>query len=201
MMLPTHVLAGLAIALPIAWIAPEFAPAAFAGAAAGSVLPDLDIYAGHRRTLHYPVYYLPLAGAAAILAVTVPSAATIGLAYLLAASALHCRMDELGGSLELRPWAENSDRGVYDHSRDEWRAPRRWIRYDGSPGDLAATGMLAVPLLLLTGEPVRWLVIAALLVGTVYAVLRKRLADLAERVVGLVPTGIATYLPGRYRGS
>jgi hypothetical protein len=201
MMLPTHVLAGLAIALPIAWIAPELAPAAFAGAAAGSVLPDLDMYGGHRRTLHYPVYYLPLAGLAAILAFAIPTAATVALAFLLAAALLHCRMDELGGSLELRPWAENSDRGVYDHHEGEWRAPRRWIRYDGSPGDLAATGLLAIPLLLLTGEPVRWLVIAALLVGIVYAVLRKRLADVAEQIVGLVPAGVVTFLPGRYRGN
>lgn len=200
-MLPTHVLAGLAIALPIATIAPELAPAAFAGAAAGSVLPDLDMYAGHRRTLHFPVYYLPLAGGAAILALAVPMAATVGLAFLFAGAALHCRMDELGGSLELRPWAERSERGVYDHYNDEWRAPRRMIQYDGSPGDLAMTGVLALPLLVLTGEPVNWLVIAALVVGITYAVLRKWLADVVERLIEISPSALVAYLPGRYRES
>jgi len=201
MMLPTHVLAGLAIALPVAAIAPDLAPAAFAGAAAGSVVPDLDIYAGHRRTLHYPVYYPLAATIAAAVTLAVPTPVTVGITFLLAAAALHCRMDELGGSLELRPWAETSDRGVYDHHNGEWRTPRRLIRYDGSPGDLAATGVLAIPLLVLTETPVRWLVIAALVVGITYAALRKWLADVVEKVVELVPSVLATYLPGRYRGS
>ncbi|GAB3680161.1 hypothetical protein GCM10028857_02520 [Salinarchaeum chitinilyticum] len=201
MMLPTHVLAGLAIALPVATIAPDLAPAAFAGGAAGSVLPDLDIYAGHRRTLHYPVYYPIAAVLAGLGALAVPAPATVGVAFLLLAASLHCRMDELGGSLELRPWAENSDRGVYDHHSGEWRPPRRLIRYDGSPGDLAATGLLAIPLLLLTETPVRWLVVAALVVGISYAVLRKWLADVVEWAVEFVPNVLTAYLPGRYRGS
>lgn len=200
-MLPTHVLAGLAIALPVATIAPDLALAAFAGGAAGSVLPDLDIYAGHRRTLHYPVYFPIAAAIAGAIALVVPSPATVGIALLLVAASAHCRMDELGGSLELRPWAENSDRGVYDHHNDEWRPPRRLVRYDGSPGDLAATGLLAIPLLYLIEEPVRWLVVAALVVGITYAVLRKWLADVVEWAVEFVPNVLATYLPGRYRGS
>jgi len=198
-MLPTHVLAGLFLALPVASVAPELAPAAFAGAAVGSVLPDLDVYGGHRRALHYPVYYPVAALPAVLLALAVPTSATVGLALLLVTAALHCRMDEIGGSLELRPWAERSDRGVYDHYNDEWRPPRRWIRYDGSPGDLAASGLLAVPLLVLTGGPVRWLVTAALMVAITYAVLRKRVADLAEWVLAVAPGDVTRVLPGESR--
>lgn len=199
-MLPTHVLAGLALALPVAWFAPELAPVAFAGGAAGSVLPDLDVYAGHRRTLHYPVYYPVAAVPASLLALVAPTPATVTVALLLLAAAVHCRMDEIGGSMELRPWAERSERGVYDHYNDKWRAPRRWIHYDGSPGDLAATGFLAIPLLVATDGPVRWLVIAALVVGIVYATLRKRIADGVEWLLERAPGAVTALVPGLREG-
>lgn len=199
MMLPTHVLAGLVLALPVASVAPELAPAAFAGGAVGGVLPDLDMYAGHRRTLHYPVYYplaaVPAVAAAALLRTPV----LVGLALVLVAAALHCRMDELGGSLELRPWAASSERGVYDHYSGEWRAPRRWISYDGSPRDLVGACVLAAPLLWAGPVQVRWLVAALLAVAATYTVFRKRLADLAEWAVQSLPATVATYVPGRYR--
>jgi len=179
----------------VARVVPELAPAALAGAAVGSVLPDLDVYAGHRRTLHYPVYYPIAAVPAGLLALAVPASLSVALALFLVAAALHCRMDELGGSLELRPWAERSDRGVYDHHSDEWRPPRRWISYDGSPGDLAATGLLAIPLLLTTDGPVRWLVIAALLVGIAYATLRKRVADAMDWLAERAPSTVRSSLP------
>jgi len=198
-MLPTHVLAGLLLALPVASVAPELAPAAFAGGAVGGVLPDLDMYAGHRRTLHYPVYYplaaIPAVGAALLLWTPV----AVGLAIALVAAAVHCRMDELGGSLELRPWAASSERGVYDHYNGEWRAPRRWISYDGSPRDLLGAVALAVPLLWAGPVQVRWLVGALLAVAVTYTLLRKRLADAAEWAVEYLPSVVRSYVPGRYR--
>lgn len=199
MMLPTHVLAGLALALPLARLQPELAPAAFAAAVAGSVLPDLDLYAGHRRTLHYPVYYPVAALALAPVAVLAPSPLTVGLVVGLAAAGVHCRMDELGGSLELRPWEHSTDRGVYDHYAGTWRAPRRWIRYDGSPRDLVVALALGAPLLVVLEGPFRWLVAAMLAVAVTYVALRKRLADAAEWLVDRLPAVILAYVPGRYR--
>lgn len=199
MMLPTHVLAGLLLAVPVAWVFPEFESALFLGAIAGSVFPDLDMYAGHRRTLHYPVYYPVVALGVIVLAAVVTTPATVGLAAFLAAAALHCRMDELGGSLELRPWEHTSERAVYDHYNGTWRAPRRWVRYDGSPRDLLASLVVGLPLLVvLEGWP-RWLVAALLVVATVYALLRKRLADVAELLVGFLPRTLREYVPFRYR--
>lgn len=199
MMLPTHVLGGLALALPLAWAAPDLAPAIYASAVAGSVLPDIDMYAGHRRTLHFPVYYPLGAVPAAALAVWLQSPVAVGVSVALVAAAVHCRMDELGGSLELRPWEHSSERGVYDHYRGDWRAPRRWIRYDGSPRDLVVAVALGGPLLVLLAGQLRWLVAASLAVGTTYVLLRKRLATATEWLVECLPAIISEYVPGRYR--
>ncbi|NHN48114.1 metal-dependent hydrolase [Halostella sp. JP-L12] len=199
MMLPTHAMVGLAVAAPLVVLAPDVVPAALVGALIGSVLPDLDLYAGHRRTLHYPTGYsvaaVPAAAAAALLATPVAVAA----AALLVGAALHCRMDRYGGGLELRPWEGTSDRGVYDHVRGRWLAPKRWVAYDGSPGDFLFALALGVPLLVVLDGPFRWVVAAALLVGGAYAALRRRLARLAPTVFGRVPGPVREYVPARYR--
>ena len=203
MMLPTHALVGLAIAVPVAFVAPESADVALLAGVAGGVLPDLDLYAGHRRTLHFPVYYSALATAAFPLAVFHPTATTIGVAVGLLAAALHCVMDVFGGGLELRPWEGTSDRAVYDHRSGRWLAPRRWVRYDGAPEDLLLSVGLAGPLLPALEDPFRGIVLAALGVGAVYAALRRTLPSIARRVVDgalarAVPARVLGRIPARY---
>ena len=199
MMLPTHVVVGLALAAPLVALAPDLAPAALVGALLGSVLPDLDMYAGHRRTLHYPTVYtlaaIPTVGVAALLVTPL----AVGLAFLLVGAAVHCRMDRYGGGLELRPWEGTSDRAVYDHVKGRWLAPRRWVRYDGAPEDFLLAAAVGVPLVLVLDGPFLWVVLAALLVGGVYAALRRRLANLAPTVFGVVPEPFGEYVPERYR--
>lgn len=199
MMLPTHVVVGLAIAAPMAVVAPEFATAALLGGFLGGVLPDLDLYTHHRRTLHFPTGYPLAAVPAGLLAAAVPTDLTVGLAFLLVAASAHCRMDRYGGGLELRPWEATSDRAVYDHVRGEWRRPKRWIPYDGSPADLLLLSGVSVPLLVTLESPFRTIVVAALLVGVVYTAVRRRLGDLAPVVFGAVPDRLAAYVPERYR--
>ena len=203
MMLPTHALVGLAIAVPVAFVAPESADVALLAGVAGGVLPDLDLYAGHRRTLHFPVYYSALATAAFPLAVFHPTATTIGVAVGLVAAALHCVMDVFGGGLELRPWEGTSDRAVYDHLRGRWLPPRRWVRYDGAPEDLLLAVVLAGPILPVVEGPFRGLVLVTLAVGGVYAALRRTLPGLALRLVDdviarAVPDRVLGRLPRRY---
>ncbi|MFC5278065.1 metal-dependent hydrolase [Halorubrum rubrum] len=199
MMLPTHAMVGLAIAAPLVSIAPEIAPAALAGALAGSVAPDLDLYSGHRRTLHYPTVYALLAIPAVVAAAVVTLPATVLLAAFLLGATVHCRMDRYGGGLELRPWEGTSERAVYDHVRGHWRQPKRWIRYDGSPGDLTLLAGLSLPLLVVLEGPFRLVAVAALVVGVAYVALRRRLASLAPVVFGYAPEGVARYVPDRYR--
>ncbi|MFD1567291.1 metal-dependent hydrolase [Halolamina litorea] len=199
MMLPTHAIAGLAVAAPLLVLAPEQAPAALTGALIGGVLPDLDLYAGHRRSLHYPTGYalaaVPAVGGAWLLGTPI----AVGLAFLLVAAALHCRMDRYGGGLELRPWMGTSERAVYDHVRGRWRRPKRWVRYDGAPEDVLLLGTLAVPLAAVLPKPFHWVAAAALLIGGTYSLLRRRLASLAPTVFENVPEPAAAYVPDRYQ--
>ncbi|MGQ3413277.1 metal-dependent hydrolase [Natrinema sp. LN54] len=199
MMLPTHALLGLAIAAPFVVFAPELAPAALIGGFLGGVLPDLDLYAGHRRTLHYPTLYVVAAVPIAIAAALIAAPWLVTAAFLLAGATLHCRMDRYGGGLELRPWEGTSDRAVYDHVRRRWRAPKRWVRYDGAPEDLLLSALAGVPLWLVLEGPFRWLVGAALLVAGLYVLLRRRLANAAPVVFGAVPESVDDYVPSRYK--
>jgi len=198
MMLPTHALSGMVLALPVVIVAPELSGIALVAGLTGGVLPDLDMYVGHRKTLHYPFYYSFAAAVAVPLAVAVQSVAMIGVAVLLVAAAVHSVADVFGGGLELRPWEATSDRAVYDHYNERWVAPRRWIRYDGSPADFLLSLSLAVPLLSVVDGPLRWIVVATVAVAGVYAVLRRRLATLAQRVVTLLPDRLHTHVPARY---
>ena len=198
MMLPTHALAGMALALPLVAVAPEFALVALVAGLVGGIFPDLDMYVEHRKTLHFPVYYSLAAAVATLAAILTPTTATVAVAVFLLGAALHCVTDVFGSGLELRPWEGNSQRAVYDHYRGTWIAPRRLVRYDGSPEDLLLSVSLAIPLLYALEGALQWVVIAAVLVATVYTALRRLLADLATDLVRVLPTDVLPYVPERY---
>ncbi|MGM0718592.1 MAG: metal-dependent hydrolase [Halobacteriota archaeon] len=198
MMLPTHALSGMVLALPVVLVAPELSGLALVAGLIGGILPDLDMYVGHRKTLHYPVYYSLGAAVAVPLAVVVQSAVTLAVAVLLVAAAVHSVADAFGGGLELRPWEKTSNRAVYDHYNGRWVAPRRWIPYDGSPADFLLSLSLAVPLLSIVDGPLRWIVLATVAVAGLYAVFRRRLATVAQRVVAVLPERLHTRVPARY---
>ncbi len=202
-MLPTHAFTGLMLALPVALAMPEFGTAALVAGFLGGVFPDLDMYVGHRKTLHYPVYFSALAVAAAPLALLVPTAATVTAAVFLLGAAVHSVTDVLGGGLELRPWEATSDRAVYDHYRGQWIAPYRWVRYDGAPEDLLLSVTLAVPLWFTLEGILRWVVVASLTVAVVYTAVRRLLPRIAEElfdgdVASSLPTSVLAYVPARY---
>lgn len=204
MMLPTHVLGGMALALSVAFFAPEFAGVALVAGLLGGILPDLDMYVGHRKSLHYPVYYSILALPVLVIAGLFPSVLTIFTAFLLVGASVHSVTDIFGSGLELRPWEATSDRAVYNHYHNQWIAPRRWIHYDGSPGDLLVSITLAVPLLIALGGLLRQVVIMTLAVAIVYTAIRRLLPTLAAALVHDVltprlPNHLLTYVPTRYR--
>jgi hypothetical protein len=199
MMLPTHVLVGLAMGAPLLAVAPDLAGPALAGAAVGSALPDMDMYAGHRRTLHYPTGYVLAAVPAVLLAGLLGTPFAVALALAVVGAAIHCRMDRYGGGLELRPWEGTSERAVYDHVRGAWRPPKRWIRYDGAPEDVALAVGLAMPLVLVVPWPARWVVGVSVGVGLVYGLLRRHIVRLAPIVVDAVPRPFEGHVPERYR--
>jgi hypothetical protein len=187
MMAPTHVAVGVALAAPLAVLAPELASTGAVAAIAGSLFPDLDLLVGeHRRSLHAPVYGWLLALPAVAVAVTVPGPTTLAAALFLVAAALHPLVDLLGGTSEPAPWEFATDRGVYLHVTGRWLAPTRWVRYDGAPEDLLVAGVLSVPGLLLFDGTVRAVTVASLGVAVVYTAVRKRVPQLSGRFPGAV---------------
>ncbi|ADJ16297.1 membrane protein [Halalkalicoccus jeotgali] len=197
-MATTHALVGMALALPVAYAVPEFAPVALGAGLIGGLAPDLDLYAGHRKTLHFPVYYPTAAGIALGWMVVSPSFLSVTLATALLGASVHSVMDAFGGGLEMRPWRQTADRAVYDHYRERWIAPKRGVRYDGAPEDLLLAVVAATPtVVLLDGVPSE-LAVALVVVSGGYALVRKRLVWLAMWVVPRLPAAIRTQLPNRY---
>lgn len=198
MMATTHALLGAVLVAPVLVLAPEHAPSALAAGLAGGLFPDLDLYADHRRTLHFPVYYALGAGGALALAVVVPGPATVALAAALSAAAAHAALDALGGGLELRPWRGTSERAVYSHYHGRWIAPRRLVRYDGAPEDLLVALVAGGLVVHLYGGPVDALVVAALVVSAGYTLLRKHLVDVWLAAVAGLPAPLERRLPERF---
>ncbi|MFB6132489.1 MAG: metal-dependent hydrolase [Halanaeroarchaeum sp.] len=198
MMATTHALTGVAIAALLSLVAPDVSLATVAAAAAGGVFPDLDLYAGHRRTLHYPVYSGVGAVLAAGIAFLEPSTLTLAGALFLAAAAMHSAMDALGGGLELRPWLGTSDRAVYSHFHGRWIAPRRWIRYDGAPEDLGLATVMAVPALVVFDGVILAGVLGLLAVSAAYVLVRKPMVRIAEWVVDRLPEATREFVPERF---
>lgn len=198
MMATTHAFAGLALAAGIAIVAPQFAVVVAVAALLGGIFPDLDLYAGHRRTLHFPVYYWTLAFPASLAAVLVPTDAIVGLAVFLLAAALHSITDRFGGGLELKPWRATSQEAVYSHYHGRWLAPRRWVRYDGAPEDLALAAVLAVPALYVFDGAIRTVVIALLGISIGYAIVRKPLASVSEWLSESAPEPVLSVVPERF---
>ncbi|AUX07864.1 hypothetical protein AArcSl_0209 [Halalkaliarchaeum desulfuricum] len=174
-MAPTHVAVGASLALPLLAVAPELAVVGALAGIAGGVFPDLDLFTGkHRKTLHFPVLYWIVAVPASGIAAFFPSPATVAVAVFFLSAAVHSVLDWFGAGDELKPWEGTSREGVYVHVIGRWLEPKRWIRYDGSPEDLALSAGVAAPGLLLYGTPIRELLVGALFVGVVYAVIRRR---------------------------
>lgn len=198
MMATTHVLAGVALAMSTLLFAPEAAPVALVAGAVGGLFPDLDLYASHRRDLHFPIYYSVVAVPSLGVAILAPSSMTVAVAMFLGAAALHSCMDVVGGGLELEPWRATSDRAVYDHYRGCWIAPRRWIRYDGAPEDLALAAILALPILYAFGSLAEPVVVGALTISIGYTAVRKRLVGLWLEILETLPADFRRRIPERF---
>lgn len=199
MMLSTHALAGMALAVLLARAAPEAAGVVVLAGLVGGVVPDLDLYVGHRRTLHFPVYYSAAAAVAVPVAFLLGAPVVVAVAAGLVGAAAHCVADVFGGGLELRPWDATENRAVYDHHRGRWIAPRRWVRYDGAPEDALVAALLAAGLWGAVTGSLRSVVAALFAVSLVYAVVRRTLPDVVEVVVPHLPDSVADRLPARYR--
>jgi len=182
MMLTTHALVGALLAVPVAFVAPEYAPAALVAGFVGGGFPDADVLARHRKTLHFPRYYGYAAAVAAAVAFAYTSPLTVAAVFFFAGAWAHSLADILGAGPEPRPWEARSDRAVYDHAARGWIRPRRWVRYDGAPEDLAIVVFVSVPVAYVAPRALVYAVAAALAVSVAYTVFRRQVVPVAERV-------------------
>lgn len=198
MMATTHALVGMVLFSATALVAPEQLPVAVAGAAAGGLFPDLDLFGNHRRTLHFPVLYSAAAVVLGVVALVFPAAVTVALAAFASSAAIHSAMDALGGGLEVKPWKGTSDRAVYSHYHDRWLAPRRWIRYDGAPEDVALAAVLAGGLIFAFAGPIQTVAVAFLAVSVLYGLFRKPLVLAGESLVDRLPASVLDRIPFQF---
>lgn len=190
-MLFTHVLVGLLLGLLVAGPGSQWVVLA---GAVGGLLPDLDMVADHRRTLHFPVGFPLAALASAGWWLARPSTLALAATALFAGAAAHSLMDLLGSGRELRPWERVNDDGVYNHVLRRWHRPRRFV-YDGSRGDLLIAAATTLPVMALGSRRVRFGAAALLALAAVYATIRRRLAAaIADEFESLSP-----YLKTRIR--
>ncbi|ADJ14377.1 hypothetical protein C497_03307 [Halalkalicoccus jeotgali B3] len=179
MMNTTHGAIGVAMASVTVLVLPEFAVVAAVAALLGSVFPDLDLLVGtHRKTLHFPIVGWVLALPATVWAALAPSLVSVGAAFFALGATVHAVTDAVGAGHELRPWERTSQQAVYAHALGRWITPRRWVRYDGAPEDLALMGVVTLPVLALYDGVVRNVMLAALGVSVIYTAIRKRMPEL-----------------------
>lgn len=173
-MATTHGFLGGLLALPMFILAPELSIFAFVAAFIGGVFPDLDLYYGHRRLLHYPIYYSIASLGVFPLLFLALNMFTATVWFFLAGAALHCLSDRFGGSKDSRPWENDSGKAVYSHYHGEWWAPKKWIRYDGSPEDFLIMFVASLPALYVIEGELRLLAGVLVVVSFFYTLLRKK---------------------------
>jgi len=199
MMAMTHALAGLALGTLVVPLAPALGPTAIAAGLLGGLAPDLDVFATHRRTLHFPLYGPPVAVIAAVPALLVPAPLTVFVAVFVAAAALHAVMDVAGGGLGLEPWRTDDDRAVYCHALGRWIRSRGPIAYDGAPADFLLALGLGVPLLVVSSVPLQVVVAGLLGIAAAYTAVRKRFVPILAALLRVLPRPLWFLLPPRMR--
>jgi len=197
-MATTHGLVGAGlVVLALPGLPDEVAAPLVVAAFAGGLLPDLDVVATHRRTLHYPVGFSLLAVLAGVVAATTGSTAALVLTAAVGSAAVHALSDVFGGSPEDEPWNPSREIAVYDHVNRRWYRARRWVRYSGAPEDFllaAIAGSVAV-LSPATGPVLDAALCGVIAVTGLFALARKHLDVLAGVALALVPPRLRRLLP------
>jgi hypothetical protein len=171
MMISTHVLMGANLGLIIGMFEPSLGTAAIAAGVLGSIIPDLDMMAEHHRTLHRPFQFLGVTGALYLIFTATASNLAAFTLFTAAAASLHSFSDILSQGKTKHPEVKKDERAVYNHLGNKWMKPKRIIN-EASSRDLAATTILAIPLLTLLDGGFAYLTVLAVTFGCAQHFLR-----------------------------
>jgi len=174
-MTTTHGFVGAFLGVAVATVEPALAPIAVIVGFLGGVLPDADLLATHRRTLHYPLLSAMIAPPVVLAALAYPAPEHALFAVFVLALAVHCVMDVFGGGVETRPWEATSELGVYNHLAGRWIRPRRWVRFAGAPEDFLLASAFALPTILVTTGRLQLGLATVLVASGLFVAVRRRL--------------------------
>jgi len=193
-MATTHAYMSTTLAVLTLPVTGQYAPSSWVLTVAfvAGLVPDLDLFATHRKTLHFPVALPTVAVACFLLSGTFGGQLLVLAAVAVAAAALHSVTDVLGGPVGYEPWDCGSGRAVYNHVRDRWHAPRRLVRYSGAPEDFVLGAAFGVPVFATpaTGAGLDAILAATLVGSGVYAATRRRFSAFARVLGPRVPSSI-----------
>jgi len=172
-MLTTHILIGGAFGSLVALFIPPYVFPAVVAGMVGGLLPDIDTFLHHRKTMHWPVIGTISVAIALPLFLSYPSPLTASLFFFLGGFSLHAWSDVLSAGDELRPWQEKDDRAAYNHLKQEWITARRLV-HDGSLFDFLLSIGAAATIYLLTDGLLSSLLIALVSISLIYSTVRKK---------------------------
>ncbi len=136
----------------------------------GAFLPDLDVRANHRRTLHLPFFYPVIA---AVFYLT----SFYQFSALFLSASLHCIMEIAGN--DAGEYVDEDKGAIFNHLSGEWISGRYWIKRDGGPRDLLL--LLCISVIGLTISPsleIVLITLISLISGLFYHVIRDRVEEI-----------------------
>lgn len=169
MMLATHAVLGGFLGLFFLPFGADFVSQAVLVGMLGSVIPDLDMIAEHRKTLHRPFQMFAAFSLFLAIFIFYPAHHIALISLFVFSMSLHCFMDVLSNGKTMRPRENPDDRAVYNHISQEWIKPKRLV-LEGSLPDILLT--IGVGTALIFALPRYALLFACIISsGVVYTVL------------------------------
>lgn len=168
MMAPTHIMASVLFFLMLSpgFVSPNTLPFFILGA----LLPDLDIKADHRKSLHFPFIYL-------FLGLITYTASFHYLSALFLSAGLHCLMEVVGN--DAGEYVKRKKGAVYDHLRGKWISGLNLIERDGGSRDLLLLFALSgITLVVSSSQEIFLITFVSLISGFLYFRIRDRVGDI-----------------------
>lgn len=170
MMLPTHIVMGGFIGLALSIIDPTtLSLYIYIGMIAG-VIPDVDIFLEHRKTLHRPLEYLLVFTTLIFTYALFQLNSILVVAALFGSMSIHCISELFGQGKTMNPDLKTDDRCVYNHLAQNWLKPKRVVKV-ASIRDLMILMVFSIPLMFYASMPIFIVTISVLGSGVLMVLL------------------------------
>ena len=197
MMLPTHVLIGGLSALSISALVSQPQTWLIIVGMTAAILPDLDIFIEHRKTLHRPKEYIIGLGLFSSIFFLNGSSLSLYLTVFFLGLISHIILDLLAYGKTMNPDLKEDGRCMYDHLSSKWIKPLK-IAKPGSKKDLILGTIASIPLLLTENTIIIYISISNIVIGTLFVYMMEwitenllsdydRFSEAIQQKIGLGP--------------